>query len=152
MSVDRFGNPIGTGTAQMQPNAYYGVPSNDLVNRQMPGMMPPQQMSPLYPQQNQIQRGLPGRVIRTLSEITPNEIPMDGSVSLFPAQDYSCIIAKAWNSEGTIDTIKFVRETPPNNSVPQEVATSEVIERLNRIEQMLTSKFENSTSKKGSEK
>lgn len=42
--------------------------------------------------------GLTGRIIQTESDITPNEVAMDGSVSLFPLGDYSAIIAKQWNA------------------------------------------------------
>lgn len=51
---------------------------------------------------------LTGRIIQNENEITPNEVAMDGSVSLFPLGDYSAIIAKQWNANGTISTIKYV--------------------------------------------
>lgn len=76
---------------------------------------------------------LSGRVINNPDDITPQEVPMDGSVSLFPQQDYSCIYAKTWTKEGTIATMKFVPEQP-------QVATeqkSPLEERLDRIEQKL---------------
>ena len=51
---------------------------------------------------------LPGRQISSIDEIMPNDVPMDGSVSFFPVRDGSCVYAKFWNRQGTIDTIKFV--------------------------------------------
>ena len=53
---------------------------------------------------------LAGRVVQNEQEITPQEVAMDGSISLFPLGDYSCIIAKQWNSDGTIKTLRFVPE------------------------------------------
>ena len=68
-------------------------------------------------------------------EILPQEVPMDGSVSLFPQNDYSCIYAKTWTKEGTIATMKFVPEQPQNG----EPKKSPLEERLDRIDQQLES-------------
>src|SRR5690625_4963374 len=75
------------------------------------------QQTPGYSGFNNFQRPsvpsvLPGRQVANSDEITPQEVPMDGSVSLFPQQDYSCIYAKTWTKEGTIATLKFVPEQP----------------------------------------
>ena len=59
---------------------------------------------------------LPGRVVNNLDEITPQEVPMDGSVSLFPQQDYSAIYAKTWTKDEAITTVE-----------QKEVETLEVI-------------------------
>ena len=76
---------------------------------------------------------LSGRVINNADEITPQEVPMDGSVSLFPQQDYSCIYAKTWTKEGTIATLKFVPEQPQAATEQK----SPLEERLDRIDQRL---------------
>lgn len=76
---------------------------------------------------------LPGRVVNNSDEITPQEVPMDGSVSLFPQQDYSCIYAKTWTKEGTIATMKFVPEQPQAATEQK----SPLEERLDRIDQKL---------------
>lgn len=86
------------------------------------------------------QPSVPGRVITSENEIAVNEVPMDGSVAIFPMQDMSCVIAKAWNSNGTIDTMKFVpeirKENPENSDDPFK---TEVMSRLGNIEKMLKS-------------
>lgn len=76
---------------------------------------------------------LPGRVVNNSDEITPQEVPMDGSVSLFPQNDYSCIYAKTWTKEGTIATLKFVPEQPQATTEQK----SPLEERLDRIDQRL---------------
>lgn len=76
---------------------------------------------------------IPGRPIANADEITPQEVPMDGSVSLFPQQDYSCIYAKTWTKEGTIATMKFVPEQPQAATEQK----SPLEERLDRIDQKL---------------
>ena len=79
---------------------------------------------------------IPGRVVNTSDEITPQEVPMDGSVSLFPQSDYSCIYAKTWTKEGTIATVRYVPEQPQENGEPKK---SPLEERLDRIEKQLES-------------
>lgn len=79
---------------------------------------------------------LPGRVVGNVDEITPQEVPMDGSVSLFPQSDYSCIYAKTWTKEGTIATVRYVPEQPQENGEPKK---SPLEERLDRIEKQLES-------------
>ena len=74
-----------------------------------------------------------GRSVISADEITPQEVPMDGSVSLFPQQDYSCIYAKTWTKEGTIATLKFVPEQPQAATEQK----SPLEERLDRIDQRL---------------
>ena len=76
------------------------------------GYMAGNQTPNLY--QNQLNRiqSIPGRLVNNLDEITPQEVPMDGSVSLFPQADYSAIYAKTWTKDGTIATVKFIPEQP----------------------------------------
>lgn len=83
-----------------------------------------------YQQPNRFQ-SIPGRLVNNLDEITPQEVPMDGSVSLFPQNDYSAIYAKTWTKDGTIATVKFIPEQP-TSAVPQK---SPIEERLDRIDQ-----------------
>lgn len=106
--------------------------------------MPNQMSANLVQQPMNMQRpvasGMGGRVVNNENEITPNEIPMDGSVSLFPTNDYSKIYAKAWTANGAIKTITFVPEvTADPVSNPSDISTqskfqNDVLERLDRIE------------------
>ena len=70
----------------------------------------PQVQTPARPTTYQQPNYISSRLIKSLDEITPQEVPMDGSVSLFPMEDYSCVYAKAWNRDGTIRTVKYVPE------------------------------------------
>ena len=99
-----------------QNGNYGGIPgSAPYYNMNLPsqnnGVMPTQQIqtpvSPLQQFSNYNQpsvKRIPARIINDPKEIMPNEVPMDGSVSLFPTADYSCVYAKAWNANGMIDT------------------------------------------------
>lgn len=105
--------------------------------------------NPLQTYQNQVQpqqssmsvNKINGRVVNSLEEISPGEVAMDGSVSIFPFLDGSCVYTKNWNSNGSISTVKYVPETIEANS---EAACSEnfqqkIDERLTKIEELLQS-------------
>lgn len=131
----------------------YGAMGNP---SQMPMEQPMYAASPLRAQPMQPSfPTIPGRLIRDAAEIKPNEIPMDGSVSLFPNADYSLILAKAWNQDGTIDTVRFVREVPPqpkNERSMDEVlsAIAALGERFDRLESMVGKKPTASKTKEAS--
>lgn len=110
--------------------------------------MNPQPYVPQTPQMAWGQNGnryptpstLPGRQISSIDEIMPNDVPMDGSVSFFPVRDGSCVYAKFWNRQGTIDTIKFVPAVATSveetaNNQPDFV--QEILRRLDKIEKSL---------------
>lgn len=84
---------------------------------------------------------IPGRIIQNPQEITPEEVPMNGTVSLFPANDYSYIVAKQWNQNGLIDTVRFVPEKPvvaeSAPSAEPDPFKQEVISRLDKLESLL---------------
>lgn len=83
--------------------------------------------TPVYNSYQNYQRpSIPGRPVNNLDEITPQEVPMDGSVSLFPQNDYSAIYAKTWTKDGTIATVKYIPEQP-QTAAPQK---SPIEERL----------------------
>lgn len=96
------------------------------------------------PYQNQLNRfqSIPGRLVNNLDEITPQEVPMDGSVSLFPQNDYSAIYAKTWTKDGTIATVKFIPEQPqmePQKS-PLEERLDRIDQRFDKLEKMLSNR------------
>ena len=95
---------------------------------------------PFVPQTSSM---IPGRPVANVDEITPQEVPMDGSVSLFPQNDYSCIYAKTWTKEGTISTMKFVPEQPvttePQKS-PIEERFDKIDQRFDKLEKMLSNR------------
>lgn len=87
----------------------------------LPYITQPQRPQPSIPSQ-QIVNLIFGRVVQSESEITPQEVAMDGSISLFPLSDYTCIIAKQWNSDGTIKTLRFV---PQIENAQEDISTDE---------------------------
>lgn len=125
------------------------------MNNMMPGGMPqgsqnsfmqPQPMMygqgfPAVPGVSGVQaarpRTIPGRMIYSPDEIMPQEVPMDGSVSLFPMHDWSCVYGKWWTSNGQIQTVKFVLEQPKKQIDESAVSLTDISERLNKVERYL---------------
>lgn len=65
----------------------------------------------------QVQRTyLNGKYIQNENDILPAEIPMDGNRSYFPSADETYILVKFWDSNGKIQTRKYLAE-----SIPQEI-------------------------------
>ena len=94
-----------------------------------------------------------GRVVSQEAEITPQEVPMDGSFSWFPMADGSAVIGKRWNSDGTIQTVRYEPETTepqrPVDVVPAYV--SDISSRLDRIEGILTQRARRAVKKEASD-
>lgn len=131
-----------------QPPAY-----NPIYPKQQPYPTYGQQMNqPNLASLGQQTSGLTGRVIQTENEITPNEVAMDGSVSLFPLGDYSAIIAKQWNANGTISTVKYVpvvdnEDGKDVESSKLDTFSEQVNKRFDDIERLLTNRNSNNYKK-----
>lgn len=125
-----------------------------------------QQNIPNNYQQNQIVQGINGKIIAEMSQITANDVPMDGSVAFFPKQDLSEVYAKSWNADGTIRTVTYkpVLDNEPKN-VPTDTeklkcelsdeATEgimskfdEISDRLGQLEKSLQSQRKTSQSQR----
>lgn len=120
----------------------------------------PQQsyVPPNPPQENQ--NFIQGRIVASAEDITPNEVPMNGNISIFPLADGSCILTKTWSNDGIIKTGLYVPYTPPqNNSEEEEKKISEdtsaiILEKINKIEKMIAKNYKrpyNNNKKKGVE-
>lgn len=97
---------------QPYPPQYYQYTPNWNWNRPV--------MTNQAPIQNQPINGvLPGKMINNLQEVRPNEVPMDGSASIFPMNDFSSIYVKAWGPDGNIQTLRFIPDVTTNKEVDQ---------------------------------
>ena len=80
--------------------------------------------------------------MNALDDIRASEIPMDGTVAVFPSSDYSYVVLKAWNSNGSIQTEIYQHVNPNAEQKPDpkfEEFKMAIDERLDRLEEMLTS-------------
>lgn len=64
---------------------------------------------------NQQPQGLVGKIVNDVSAVSPNDVPMDGNVAIFPKNDMSEIYCKQWKQDGTIQTVVY-RPIHPENS------------------------------------
>lgn len=85
-----------------------------------------------------------GKAIQSEADITPNEVAMDGSISLFPLGDYSAIIAKQWNANGTISTVKYVpvvdEDCTDDEPSKLDAFSEQVNKRFDELEHLLTNR------------
>lgn len=106
------------------PGAYTGT----AVNSQMRNSFHPQYIR--------------GRIIQNATDVYPNEVPMDGNISLFPMADGSTILMKYWDSNGTIRTTRYIIEKDSTQTAVQD-PMAPVLERLDKIESMLANGHNN---------
>lgn len=90
-----------TGAPQFQPN--------------QPLMQPQSWQNPIsqsvqqpisQPDQNRAV-GLQGRTVANISEITAQDLPMNGTPALFPLADGSAVYSRSWQGDGTVKTIEY---------------------------------------------
>lgn len=53
------------------------------------------------------QQGIIGKVVEDFSEITANDVPMNGTSAVFPKNDMSEIQIRTWGADGKIQTISY---------------------------------------------
>lgn len=96
------------------PGFQYGQPQMPYVPAPMPQNTPQQtyqttttNQTPVTQSANQIHMG---RTVSDPSEISAQDVSMDGSMTLFPKKDGSAIYGRAWQPNGGIAEVRFVPE------------------------------------------
>lgn len=126
--------PIPQNGFQSPQQQYYYYPNQTYI---------PQQNPVYQPSQPPRQVGIRGRIVNSETEILPQEIPMDGTVSLFPMADFSCIFAKKWLSNGTIETQKYVLAIDVTNNPTENTDVYNMIDqRFGKLEGILNTLVE----------
>ncbi len=107
-------------------------------------------MNPVGPYNNSGQYGnvnrpsfFPGRIVNDIKEISPQDVPPDGSVAVFVLSDFSSIFVQNWTKDGTIATRRYVPEQALQAVASQQGSTSEVFQNqilryLDSIEKKLS--------------
>ena len=62
------------------------------------------------------QPGLIGKMVNDVSMVSPNDVPMDGNIAIFPKNDMSEIYCKQWKQDGTIQTVVYKPVLDQNQS------------------------------------
>ena len=81
---------------------------------------------------------LTGHLVASPDEIKPNDIPMNGQAAYFPSNDGKVIYAKAWNTDGSIATVRYVAESA--EETPSQPTLFDIANQLSNIETLLTEK------------
>lgn len=106
----------------------------------------PQSFQPAIPSLPQAP-SLSGRIVKSVEEIVPNEVPMNGSVALFPTSDMSAIFVKGWNQDGTISTVVFRPVSTEDVQEQPSVTLADVMNSLDDIQDMLKASKPKTTRK-----
>lgn len=125
-----------------QNNGYWGNQNTQQISNQSPkpiimNSLPVVNNTPKAQNNPQC---IPGRVIHDVSEVAPNEVPMDNTYSTFVRDDYKEIYMKTWSSDGTqINTLRFVlADDQPQHQISQD-NTQVILDRLDQIEKKISS-------------
>lgn len=116
--------PYSFQQPQMNPYQNSYQPMQNPYMAQMGQYQPqiqPQAQQLQQPQQQQTQ-GLICKPVVDASNVSPNDVPMDGNAAVFPKNDFSEIYVKSWTPNGTIQTIVYKPVQPENQSeanIPQ---------------------------------
>lgn len=123
-------------------NPYNGYNPNGYYPQMPPQYNSPQpNYQPYTPPAQTNPPSLSGRMVNSISEVTPQEVPMNGEASIFPQRDGSVIFAKMWNQDGTIKTVRYVPE--PEGALGNATADSKedpialILGRLDGIEKKI---------------
>lgn len=76
---------------------------------------------------------LPGRVIRDIAEVRPNEVPNNGSPAIFLKDDMSCIYVKYLSNVGKIETMVFAPTTPETEAAPANAELEDIRQKLDEL-------------------
>jgi len=75
-----------------------------------------QNFQPQVQQVQQQQQGIIGKIVNDFSELTANDVPMNGSAAFFPKADGTELQVRSWTPNGTIQTIVYKPVQPENQS------------------------------------
>lgn len=129
-----YGNSGNGGIVYQPPPGYLLVQDPRTVNTQQQSQYGNAAQNVQSVQKVQI----PARFMESLDEIKPNEVPSDGTMSIFMQTDCKAIYAKQLNGKGTIDTIKYIPEIQSSEETEQGIT---IDERLNKMESLMDERF-----------
>lgn len=107
-----------------------------------------------------------GKSVNDFTEITANDVPMDGRYAMFPKNDMSEIQIKTWGADGKIQTISYKPIVNENNAptanneamqvnIPEELIGAimarfdDISERLDKMEKTIKPATASRTKKEG---
>lgn len=102
---------------QMNPyqNSYQPMQNPYMAQMQYQQNFQPQVQQAQQLQQQQGQ-GLICKPVMDASNVSPNDVPMDGNPAVFPKNDFTEIYVKSWTPNGTIQTVVYRPAQPESQS------------------------------------
>ena len=103
------------------------------------------------PQQNIFQQNnITGRFVQNAEQIGVNDVPMNGTYSIFPKTDMTEIYAKAWDGNGNIQTLTYrlvqddgtERAVVPTVQEQLQSFRDEIMKRFDKLENTRRSRME----------
>lgn len=95
-----------------------------------------------YNQNLEVQRPnvLVGRIVNDISEVSPNDVPMNGNIAVFPKADGSSVYIKTWGNDGLIKTIEYVLHANETEAVPEHssVSLNDINDKLDNLINMFS--------------
>lgn len=109
--------------SQPMMNSPYQNGYNPMLSPQQ-RLMQMEQQYPQFSQQNQFMQqpvqqqpqGIVGKIVNDFSELTANDVPMNGSAAFFPKADGSELQVRSWTANGTIQTVVYKPVQPENTT------------------------------------
>lgn len=137
--------------ANFTPNQFYpmttpGFQYSPMTNPYVPAPMQPSPMQQNLQTTNTNQTSVPtqnpnqihmGRMVNDPSEISAQDVSMDGTMTLFPKSDGSAIYGRAWQPNGGIAEIRFVPEQTNNTQNQQQDPFVLIMDELSDIKDEL---------------
>lgn len=87
-----------------------------------------------------IPASLPGKIVGGENDILPQDVPMNGTFSVFVQQDLQRVYVKKWEGDGNIHGNTYVLEqqnVPDQNGASIDATLISILERLENIEKSL---------------
>lgn len=80
-----------------------------------------------------------GRYVDDISNVMPNEVPMDGRMALFPKKDLTEVYLKGWNANGEMKTFRYILDQSLMSAPAQtqETDISKILDRLDQLEEQI---------------
>lgn len=146
-------NPYQQNFNQLQMQVPYADRMAQMQQYQQ-NMQQPQMVMPNQP------TGIIGKVVADFSEITANDVPMNGSAAFFPKADGSELQVRSWTANGTIQTVVYrpvQAEDGQGINMPQidfnalnddvRALREDVLARLDSIEKFMAAPAPKTTAK-----
>lgn len=105
-------------------------------------------------QQVPTQSSILGRIVNNPKDIMPKDVPMDGSISIFPISDLSAIFVKGWNENGRMITLRYIVDPDFQDTYSDHVNEQQrdILRRLENLEKSIAGNKSTGRSSKGTGK